>query len=144
MDQWLREHFTSTLLLAAVFAVTRYGPRVWQAFTAYRAAVKLIHETERDTADAFERAERAKSLELAAVSGEHKGALRKLAEAQAEVLELTRKLEIKDDLNRQDRIAQRIYRRNLKECSCDLTEIDREIRREVERYFYERNAPGDK
>jgi hypothetical protein len=133
MEQWLKGYGIPAVVLVALVLAVRYGPRLWKVLVAFRAAERKIHETEREIAEVMER-------KASLVSGEHTNTLKKLAAVEADVLELTRRLEIKDDLNRQDRIAQQIYRKYLRECGCDLAEVDRQIRKAVEVFIYERSV----
>lgn len=117
--QWLLDH-AGYVVPAAAFALWRIWPHAMKVWSWYRDAQKKIKQTDIDLLDRCEK-------KLANAVADLQAANVEIQDRKARALELKRENDMRDDLNRQDRIAKGIYLKHIRELGGDVVMVESEV-----------------
>lgn len=136
MEQWLKDYagWGAVGLFNLFLLLTLYCRKsIWALIKHVFSVSKVIHETDAQLIEGYERQTRLITGQREQETRAKEDAIRGAARQQVRILDLVEQLELKEDVNKRDRIARIIYLRHLRSCGDDIDEIEREIKCEVER-----------
>lgn len=129
METWLLDNLGLAILVALALIWKLYKP-VWGLFKHTASAAKTIHETDKLLAAGYK-----EQSDLDRSSKDT--ALRSVAQLKVKIVEMADDIELREEVNRRDRMARRIYLKHLKGSGADIIAIEKEIRTELERTLFE-------
>lgn len=129
MEAWLLDHLGWAVVVALFLVWKLYKP-AWGLFKHTASAAKTIHETDKLLAAGYkEQSDLDRSVK--------ETALRSVASLKVKIVEMADDIDLREEVNRRDRMARLIYLRHLKASGADIIAIEKEIRAELERTLFE-------